>query len=1330
MRWSLMKRNLLICAVAFLCTVTCAWAQTGTTSLRGVITDKSGATVAGAKVVLSNAQQGLRRETSTNPAGEYEFLALPPGVYSLTAEKDGFRMAELNGLQLLVNTPATSNLTLEIGTTTQSVEVTAAAVTLNTTDASLGNTFDEDRVKQLPMEARNVAELLSLQAGVAYLGNRETISEQDSDTRNGAVNGARSDQSNITLDGVDVNSDTKGYAFDSVLPITADSVQEFRVTTSNYNADEGRSSGAQVALVTKSGTNSLHGAIYEYNRNTLASANDYLVKLAELQSGQPNQALELIRNNFGGALGGPIKKDRLFFFINYEGERQADQQSTVRVVPSVALRDGVITYQCDDPTACPGGTVQGLTGSHTIAPGNFALNPAQIKAMDPVGVGVSTSVMIPYFNSFPLPNDNTVGDGVNFQGYRFKGSNLVTDNWYIARADYKITSNGNQTLFWRGALRNDSNVGVPYLPGDLPEQTLVDYSKGFSVGYTAVLRANLVNNFRWGYTRQSFGEIGNQTQPFVEFRGLNDGTGTGVPDNAAFEYQPTLTYQVPVNNFVDDISWIKGRHTLSFGGNISILRNPQSTNVNSYNLAVTNASWFIPSGLGDQGVPGFFDPNCSQTAVPVTGACFDGSSPSATEPHYPLIASSFLTNYDYPMIALVGMVNSVTANYNFNKNGTALPEGQTVSRRFADDGYEMYAQDSWKIKPNLTVTYGLRYSLFSPPWETNGLQVTPNLNLSNWFQERAQNMEQGIGSNAAPPISFNLGGPANGRPGFYNWDTKDFAPRLAVAYSPSATDGFWKALFGGPGKSTIRMGAGIVYDRVGPALLATFDQSGSFGLSTALSNSAGTVSPTTAPRITGLNSIPTQGTDGTVLLAPAPVSTFPQTFPSSGTGSFAVYWGMDQNLKTPYSYTLDLSVGRDLGHGFTLEVAYVGRLSHRLLAQEDLATPEDIVDPKTKVDYFTAVTALAKLYRQGIPATSITPQMVGSTAQYWTDIIQPLQKGGAYLPPAGCGGSTTSALQAAYELFSCFSGNETSAIQTLDQGGLTDANLPGVSYYGPGGPYAFLDPQFAALYAWRSIGTASYNALQVNLRRHISHSLQFDFNYTYSRSIDISSDANRIAAEGGLGSQVINAWDPNALKGVSDFDTPHQFNANWVWEMPFGKGRSIAGDSHGPLEALIGGWQLTGLARWTSGFPVGVTNGSQWPTNWQLSGFATQIAPVTAGGAVKNPDGSVNIFGNAAAAAAALGSYQADFPGQVGARNTLRGDGFAGLDLGLGKRWKMPWKESHSLQFRWEVFNALNLTRFDVSTLNLSITNASTFGDYSGLLTNPRTMQFALRYEF
>jgi hypothetical protein len=220
-------------------------AQSGTTSLRGTVTDKSGAAIVGANVTLNNASQALQRQAQTSSTGAYEFQALPPGLYALSIETPGFRRYERKNLQLLVDSPATADVTLDIGTTAETVEVSAAAVTLNTADASLGNAFDENQIRQLPIDSRNVPDLLSLQAGVAYTGNRPDINT-NIDTRSGAVNGARSDQSNITLDGVDVNADTKGYAFTSVLPVTADSVQEFRVTTSNYNADEGRSSGAQV----------------------------------------------------------------------------------------------------------------------------------------------------------------------------------------------------------------------------------------------------------------------------------------------------------------------------------------------------------------------------------------------------------------------------------------------------------------------------------------------------------------------------------------------------------------------------------------------------------------------------------------------------------------------------------------------------------------------------------------------------------------------------------------------------------------------------------------------------------------------------------------------------------------------------------------------------------------------------------------------------------------------------------------------------------------------------------------------------------------------------
>jgi len=1322
-----------------------ASAQVGTTSLRGTVIDKTGAAVGGAKVTLANAAQALQRELMTSQTGEYEFPALAPGGYTLTVEKAGFRKFEQKSLQLQVNLPATVNITLEIGTTSEVVEVSASAVTLNTTDASLGIAFNENQVKELPLEGRNVPDLLSLQAGVLYTGNRSDILV-DTDTRNGAVNGARSDQSNVTLDGIAVN-DAGGHAFTSILPVTPDSVQEFRVTTTGYNADQGSSSGAQVALVTKSGTNQFHGSAYEYNRNTYTSANDYFVKAAQIQgclgNGTPltakecNQAPKLIRNVFGASLGGPFIKDRFYFFLNYEGTRRIEETSAVRTIPSDSLRDGVVYYLCQlnsdgslNTGACPGGTgaVSGISGTKYDVPAGYnAVSNTQIKAMDPQHLGANPATLA-YLNSFPHANDGSVGDGLNYSGYRFRSPIKDTRNWYIAKADYNITRDGKQRISWSGALANESNPQATYLDvtgtGSLfnytaAEHSLVNFNKGFVVNYSGVITNSLVNSFRYGYIRESVGNIGDSNQQYIILRGITQGVTR------------TSAFTRPNNTFADDLSWTRGRHSLQFGGSLTFIRNPRQNTLNSFSDGAANASWLDVSGMLVKNSP--FSP--ANNSLPAG----DGS---------------FANSYDFPMMALLGMVTEDDATYNYLKNGSVLPQGAPVSRHFAFDGYEMYAQDSWKMKPNLTVTFGLRYSLFSPPWETNGLQVATTdssgkpLNMGQWFNQRGENMAKGIPSNQDPLVSFGLGGPANGgKPGLYNWDKHDFGPRLAFAWSPKGNDGLMRSLFGDGGKTTVRGGVSVVYDRIGSGLLDTFDSSGSFGLATGLSNPAGIETAACAPRLTDMHVIPTNainnpaaGCDGHLMLLPAPPGQFPQTFPSTlDTGGFAITWGLDNSLKTPYSYTLDFSVGRQLPKGFAFEVSYVGRLSHRLLAQSDLAMPLDLVDQSSKADYFAAATALAKLYRQGVPTSSITPAMVGPTAAYWTNMTQPLKPGGTYSLFCS-GGSTTDPLKANYDLFSCFNLNETTALFVLDLLGLEDGTddpqcgstgHPACNFYFPkGGPNSYFNSQYSSLYAWRSNTNANYHALQVNFRHRMEHGVQFDFNYTFSKSIDIMSDATRIGAWGGLGGQVINSWKPNAMRGVSDYDARHQFNANWIAELPFGKGKLIGGNAHGALDAIIGGWQVSGLFRMTSGLPFNVFNGFQWPTNWQLGGNAFLTGGVNTG-RFKTTDSSgnaiVSVFKNGTGA---INSFTNPFPGDSGARNQVRGDGFFNVDMGLSKRFHMPWSEKQSLQLRWEVFNITNTNRFDVQSIAPELDISSTFGNYTGLLTNPRVMQFAFRYEF
>ena len=1310
---------------AFLLLAIPSFSQMGTTALRGSVFDSSHAAISGARITLVNPAQGQRRETTTNTSGEFEFLALQPGTYTITAEKDGFNRFERTAIELLVNVPNTLNVTLQVASVVNTVEVSAQSETINTTDASLGNAFGENQVKQLPLESRNVPDLLSLQPGVVYTGNRTDINT-DKDTRSGSVNGSHSDQSNVTLDGVSVN-DKGAHSFTSVLPVTIDSVQEFRVTTTNYNADEGASSAAQVALVTKSGTNQFHGSAYEYNRNSYFSANDYFIKASQLASGTPNKPNQLNRNIFGASIGGPILKNRLFLFLNYEGYRDAESVSALRTVPTAAMRDGVIQYLCQtnpdgspNTSLCPGNTVAGLSGATYTAPaGYMALSPQQITAMDSTSLGPHgpNPVVIKYMNSvYPLPNDQTTGDLVNTAGYRFRAPTDTTKNWYIAKLDYNITKDAKQRISVSAALANENSAGAPFLPGTAPEQDTVNFNKGIIFGYSAVLTSTLVNNFRYGYVRESLGTLGDSNQAWNYLLALDQG----------ITY--SSSFQRPVNNFTDDLSWSHGKHSLQFGFQFSFLRSPSSNFNNSFSSGSANPDWLLNSGLS------------TTSASPLNPA--NGG--------YPGVDSSFNSNYDYPLTSLLGMVTLVNANYNYGRDGNPIPQGAPVARNFAEDSYEMYAQDSWKVKPTLTVTLGLRYSLFSPPWELNGLQVSPTISLNSWFNERGTGMQQGIPSSAAPLISYDWAGPANGKPGYYNWDYHDFAPRIALAWSPDYSSGLLSALFGRKGQSSIRAGFGIVYDRVGESLADTFDQNGSFGLATVLSNPSDIQTSQIAPRLTDMNTIPTTDYAGNPIFIQPPAGTFPKTFPSSlNTGGSAITWGVDNTLKTPYSYALDLAFSRELRSGFTIEAAYVGRLSHRLLAQDDLAMPLDIYDKKAGIDYFAAEVALAKLFRPALNAgktnatLSFNPnQLPANVRQFWTDQIQPLQAGGAYTIN-GCTGTdasgnpiqmaTSSPVVAAFDLFCSTRFNDSLALYNLDSYGIADFNNPNVSYFPSTGQYTYYSPQYSSLYAWRSMANANYNAMQISLRHRMVNGFQFDLNYTFSKSIDLASDAERIGPASytsSLNNIIINAWDPNQERGVSSYDATHQFNANWLVELPFGRGRAVGRDSNRIVDAFIGGWQVSGLFRWTSGFPVNVDNGySNFPTNFEQEGNADLVAPVKTGAFFNT--GTPNIFANGPAA---ISSFAPAYAGESGQRNVIRGNGFFGFDLGVSKRWTMPWSESQSLQFRWETFNVTNSVRFDVQSSLLSsaltLGSGGSFGNYSGLLTNPRIMQFALRFEF
>ena len=1263
-----MKRNalgLLLSIVAVLAFAVTGWGQ-ATTSLRGTVTDATGAVIPGAKVVLTNPSNGAKRATVSGPDGVYELLQVLPGSYNLIVRATGFKDYNVQKVQLLVNSPATLNVRMAVGSQTQVVSVTSEAATLNTSDAALGTPFTQNQVLELPIESRNVVELLSLQAGVVYTGDRPDINT-DEDSRSGAVNGVRSDQSNVTLDGIDVNDQALGTAFTSILRQTPDSLEEFKVTTTNYNADEGRSAGAQVSLVTKSGTNQFHGSAYEYLRNTATSANDWFVKQGELQSGLPNVPPTLIRNIFGGSVGGPIWKNRAYFFTNLDFRTDREQQSVIQTVPSALLRQGIVQYQ---------------TATNSI----FQLDPAQLTAMDPLHLGPDPAVL-KYFQSYPMPNNNSVGDGYNFVGYSFPGN--VKNNYYtyIARFDLHLNSTGTENLFWRGDLDNDYVGGPPFLPGEGPENAEADFTKGYAVGLISSLGPTITNSLTWGETRQSTAYEGDLNDFYTVIRGLSQ--------NQFFGH----SFIVPVHEIHDSLTWSRGTHTLDFGGSIRFINNNRSSRENSWSYDYTNAAWLSPSGIS--GNPG----------VPLNPSTYG----------YPAVNSGFTNGYDFPVMGLLGIVSETNAIYNYTPSGEVLPQGTPINRYFSQREYEPYAQDAWRIRPNLTVTYGLRYSLQSPVWENHGNEVAPNVNMSQYFNTEAGNAEKGIPENKLPVISFNLAGPKYGTGGYYPWDYHDFAPRFAIAYAPHPQAGWLQKIFGSGDKTSIRAGFGMAYDHFGEGLVDAFDAQGSFGVSSQIDNAAGVQTVDCAPRLTSLNVIPTTGCGGPILI-PAPPGGFPATPPSGAfAGGLAIAQGVDNGLsQTPYTYMMNFTIERELTPNTLLSLSYVGNLGRHLLAQEDMTTPLNLVDPKSHVSYFQAAQALAHLINKNVPVSQVTDAMLGSTAAYWNDLFPNV----ATLSPGICGAgvSPCSPVQAVYAEYAAQGANYTTGLYNLDIPGIACPN--GCSIYGG---YAYYQPQYSSLYAWRNITNTSYNALEATLSKKLSKGVQYDLNYTYSKCIDIESDAERVPIYGGFDGQIVNAWDPNQLRGPCDYDMTHQINANWVAELPFGRGRRFGSTVSKGLDALIGGWQLGGIFRWTSGLPFNIDNGFFFPTDWQLEGTATLTGPKPQTGTTKFGDGTVNVFPNPAAA---LADFNYTLPGASGIRNALRADGFFSWDGNLAKRWKMPWSEKQSLQFRWEVFNIPNANRFNADNGISEIDIGSTFGNYTQLLTNPRVMQFALRYEF
>lgn len=1229
----------------------CSLLAQSTTSLRGTITDKQGGVIPTAVITLSSAENGLSRKVLSDQLGAYVFQQVPPGAYTVITEKPGFSKAIREGVVLLVNTPATLDLRMEVGTTTDSVNVMAEEQTLNTVDASIGNAFNERQVRQLPLETRNVVELLSLQPGV---------------TPTGEVLGARRDQNNITLDGADVNNNqnsglnaqntatgTGGFqgsnangavinsGFNAVLPIPLDSVQEFRVTVAGEGASQGRSSGGQVVLVTKSGTNQLHGSLYEYHRNTLTAANTWFNN----QAGVPREPL--IRNQFGASVGGKIVRDRVFYFFNYEQRTDASGVATVRAVPSDSLRQGILKFQLAD------GSIQ-------------TLSPAEVKLVDPLNIGVNPA-SLKVLNQYPVGNSPAFGQdgGLNFSGYRFNAPSHRDDRALVGKMDFHLDSASKHIVSIRGTLANNTDDQIlAQFPGQGPASTLRDTSKGFSAQYTAILKPNLVNVFNLGFTRFS---------PAL----------SGVSGPVLFQtaLDPLQNYnarafgqRLPTWNPANDITWTKGKHTVTAGFNFRFIKNSTSSFGSSFAQYGYGATELI--GLGadiDNAVTAYLqtkNPN-AQLADPLSVANGLG--------------------------ALYGLVNDAFHTDQFNKNGKPLPQGTPQVRSFIEHDYGFYIADTFRATRELTITAGLRYENFRPPYEANGNQVEPTVGLNQYFAERNGLQAQGVPSFAMPNalLSWALNGPGTGRGSWWGPSNMNFAPRLGLAYAPADKGGLLGKIFGKSG--VFRAGAGIAYDRFGSDLVTQYDQYGSIGLATK-ANFADSYSFTTSPRFNG----------GPPDLPLPAQQTFPYTPPNIAAiaGEFL---GISPNLKPPYSYVLNASFAREIPGKMTIEFGYTGRLSQRLLMQGDVFTPlEYFKDPKSGITWEQNALALRKLADAGL-----TPAQVAANPSLVPNLpfVENLWPG---LKDVDFPGSASA------NYFACvygdYGGSYLDCLHAVDRN-TTSSYVNGQCLSKPG-CYTFFPLQGSSMPTWMNAGRAQYHGLTVSLRRAFRNGLAFDFNYSWSHSIDYGS-----AAESGAGQQgaaIQNIFNTKEFRGSSDFDIRHNISANYLYELPVGKNKMFLNQIPRWLDAAIGGWQLSSVIRYRSGLPTAIGGNLAYNANYWLSSLAIPTGPIATKRGIDS-NGLPSIFGSPDASQ----NFADELPGHSGARAVVRLAPLFNTDLTLAKGFKF--REFLKFQLRAEAFNAFNNVNF--TNPSLTLTSPLTFGEFQNVMP-ARTMQFALRAEF
>ncbi len=1112
-------------------------AQTASSAVvLGRVLDTSGAVVPGANVTLRSVGTNATRNQVTNTAGQYTFSAVPPGGYILTVAKAGFETATLNDLQLDVNKSYTVDVPLTVGAQSQTVEVSAASavVELQTTDATIGNVIGSRDLIRLPTQSRDATELLSLQPGAM-----QSVASNSGDgfsTSGGAVTGSRPDQNVISLDGIDVTHNASfGAAFHPVLPLNVDSVSEFRVGITNPNASFGIAGGAQSSVTSKAGTNELHVTAYWYDQNTAFNANEWENNWAGLS--RPH----ITDNRIGITAGAPIQKDKTFFFFNYEARRFNQGIREERAVPSADLRNGFLSY---------GGVRYSL------------------KDNDPRGIGISPTVQ-KLWSLMPQGNDTNFGDGTNILGYFQNVPAKLQDDNASLRLDHNFGSNVH--FFGRYQFYRELNPAQGGQLSLLPAATggsaaftgqNATFGDGMTAGVDWIIRPSLISSTHVGRIRDRVDispVTGNQIAQQFNLPGTGSADGPVQLSVGSFSNSNPYNLSLPIDvaggtrvldstsyQLREDLNWTKGKHAFAFGGSFINLPVYARTDTRIQGGSTSISALVI----GDQN-------NLFITDRPAT------------------LPSVFQPNWDTLYASALGMVDSTAVTVSRDGQLNPQPVGTQYVENTVQRSYYFYFQDTWRIKPSLTFSYGLAYGWTQPPNEQDGKLMVlldgagNRIDATSYLAARQSAALNGqIYNPTVYHMPYKLAGQAHG----WSTDWSDVSPRLSLAWNPSASSGFLGKLLG-EHKTVIRGGYGIAYDRtLWTSLIFT-----ATGFGQTLTSALPLCNDPVARPGRGCNGASSNpslsafrvGIDGPNIPVPAPDTKPPLPYAEGINGLPPDFWDveMDPNYKNGRNHMFDFSIQRELPKRNIVEVGYVGRLGRRLPTNVALGTGPYMFKDVTTVSgtkgsgqsFATAYDAIARAVQNNTPVPT----------QSWFEDQLPLGYANSVCP--------------GQEL------NNTQCIANVQSGNLVGGNLLGFwnhidrSRTSAGLP-AFSNHQQNDLMMHGSLDRSNYNALTATWRNGGWNGLTFDLNYTFSKSMD---NGGRIQV---FGNGLDNAFNPRADYGPSFFDRTHTFNGTFGYELPFGKGHSLGGRSL-LANHVIGGWYIGGIFTAGTGVPLIATEG-------------------------------------------------------------------------------------------------------------------------------------------